>query len=114
MVSRQCRLERARINAANDYGYASVETRRQLRSECLKRCGFVAKDWQLDIAEALILKLDTVLIAGTGFGKTTPFVLPMMLPEPPLEGKRIILIISPLIDLMEEQVSHYTQHIVFP
>lgn len=72
----------------------------------MKRCGYEPTEWQIDIAEALILKLDTVLIAGTGFGKTTPFVLPIML-EPPREGKKIALIISPLIELMQEQVSSY-------
>ena len=37
--------------------------------------------WQLDAAEALILRLDCIVIAETGAGKTIPFVLPLFLPD---------------------------------
>ena len=55
--------------------------------------------WQLDVTEALLLGLDSVVIAGTGSGKTIPFMLPLMLrPNGPL------LIISPLKVLQSDQV----------
>ncbi|KAJ7506438.1 hypothetical protein B0H11DRAFT_1707242, partial [Mycena galericulata] len=36
-------------------------------------------DWQIEVAEALILGLDAVVIAGTGAGKTIPFMMPLLL-----------------------------------
>ena len=33
--------------------------------------------WQLDAAEAIILGLGCVVFAGTGAGKTIPFMLPV-------------------------------------
>jgi superfamily II DNA helicase RecQ len=60
-----------------------------------------AREWQLDVAEALHLRRDCVVIAGTGSGKTTPFLLPLLLPEN--KGK-FALIVSPLLSLQAEQV----------
>src|ERR1700754_2786374 len=37
-----------------------------------------AKPWQLDIGEALSLRLDSILIAGTGWGKTVTFILALL------------------------------------
>lgn len=48
--------------------------------------------WQLDVGEAVRLKLDTVLIAPTDAGKGLPFIMPC------LSGGKV-LIISPLIAL---------------
>jgi hypothetical protein len=90
---------------SKDCEHSSFKTQSRLKVECMKRCRYEPNEWQVDIAEVMILKLDTVLIAGTGFGKNTSFVLPMML-EPPWEGKRIILIILSLIGLLDEHVSH--------
>ena len=39
--------------------------------------GRILYDWQLDAAKALILGLDCVVVAGTGAGKTIPFMLPL-------------------------------------
>ncbi|KAK7027208.1 hypothetical protein R3P38DRAFT_2777274 [Favolaschia claudopus] len=39
----------------------------------------IQKQRQIDVSEALILGLDSVVIAGTGAGKTIPFMLPVML-----------------------------------
>ncbi|KAJ7765434.1 hypothetical protein DFH07DRAFT_680736, partial [Mycena maculata] len=36
-------------------------------------------EWQINVVEALILGLDAVVIAGTGAGKTVPFMLPVLL-----------------------------------
>ena len=46
--------------------------------------------WQLDAAEALILGLDCIVIAGTGAGKTIPFVLPLFSPD--FQDKMVIII----------------------
>ncbi|KAF9537693.1 P-loop containing nucleoside triphosphate hydrolase protein, partial [Agrocybe pediades] len=56
----------------------------------------------LDIAEALLLGLDCSVIAGTGSGKTLPFVLPLL-----VETKKVTIIISPLNALEEDQVSRF-------
>jgi bloom syndrome protein len=60
-------------------------------------------EWQIDVAEALILGLDAVVIAGTGAGKTIPFMLPVL-----LHRDKFVLIISPLKILQEDQVSPIT------
>ena len=39
------------------------------------------RDFQLDVAEALILGLDATVVAGTGSGKTLPWVMPLLLDE---------------------------------
>jgi hypothetical protein len=54
--------------------------------------GMVAYEWQLDVGEALKLRLDCSVIAGTGAGKTIPFnILPLL-----VEKKTVVIIISPL------------------
>ncbi|KDQ56801.1 hypothetical protein JAAARDRAFT_131803, partial [Jaapia argillacea MUCL 33604] len=58
--------------------------------------------WQLDVAEAFILGLDAVVIAGTGAGKTMPFIMPLLLKE---WQNKTIGIISPLKALQRDQVS---------
>ena len=58
-------------------------------------------DWQLDVAKSLILSLDCVVVAGTGAGKTIPFVLPLFVHN---SQDKLILIISLLNALEMEQV----------
>ena len=48
-------------------------------------------EWQLDITEPIILGLDSVVIAGTGAGKTMPFMMPLL-----LDKHKKVIIISPL------------------
>ena len=55
--------------------------------------------WQVDVAEALLLGVDCTVIAGTGAGKTMPFVMPLF-----VETEKIMVIISPLNALEEDQV----------
>lgn len=62
--------------------------------------GLKPYEWQLD-AEALLLRLDLTVIAGTGAGKTIPFILPL-LNDP--NAKSIVLVILPLKELQTEQV----------
>jgi superfamily II DNA helicase RecQ len=65
-----------------------------------KMNGLKPYDWQLDVAEALILGLDCVVIARTGAGKSMPFVMPLfVIPD------KLVIIISPLNALEEDQVS---------
>ncbi|PCH42383.1 acetyl-CoA synthetase-like protein [Wolfiporia cocos MD-104 SS10] len=68
-------------------------------------------DWQLDVTEALLLGLDTIVIAGTGAGKTMPFSMPFLLEE---NREKIIVIISPLDQLEEDQVSDMFLNVYFP
>jgi len=62
----------------------------------------IPHDFQLDVAEALILGLDTTVIAGTGSGKTLPWAMPLLLDE---NKGRACLVISPLKALQVEHVS---------
>ncbi|KAF7324819.1 Bloom syndrome [Mycena kentingensis (nom. inval.)] len=99
-------LEDARLWAGAEYGYHSRHTRDAMRDEFKTRTGHNAHDWQLDVAEALLLRKDCLIIAGTGSGKTTPFLLPLLLPEN--KGK-FALIISPLLSLQSEQAGKFNQ-----
>lgn len=61
--------------------------------------------WQLDVAEALMLEVNSIVIAGTGAGKTLPFVMPL------LNGpEKSIIIISPLKALQQDQVCTMSSH----
>ncbi|KIK78890.1 hypothetical protein PAXRUDRAFT_162801 [Paxillus rubicundulus Ve08.2h10] len=55
--------------------------------------------WQLDCAEALVLGIDCIVLAVTGFGKTLPFTIPSL-----LHPNKITIVISPLNALEEDQV----------
>lgn len=92
---------------ANKGRYDSDGTRSRIVQEVKRRMdGKEPFGWQLDVGEALHLKLDTVLIAGTGSGKTLPFAIP-----PILGGK--ILVISPLLSLQYNQVRCITSFPAF-
>ncbi|KIK78976.1 hypothetical protein PAXRUDRAFT_117743, partial [Paxillus rubicundulus Ve08.2h10] len=54
--------------------------------------------WQLDCAEALVLGIDCIILAGTGFGKTLPFTIPSL-----LHPNKITIVISPLNAIEEDQ-----------
>ena len=60
---------------------------------------FNPHEWQLDVAEALLLGIDSVVIVGTGSGKTILFMLPLV-----LNPEKMVLIISPLKVLQRDQV----------
>ncbi|KLO06459.1 P-loop containing nucleoside triphosphate hydrolase protein, partial [Schizopora paradoxa] len=59
--------------------------------------------WQLDVGEAMHMGLDSVVIAGTGAGKTLPFIMPVVL------GGTVI-IISPLNALQGDQVRRFEKY----
>ena len=95
-------LQKAQEEAFKMRGYQSAATRMKLCAEFTKRNeGLVAYDWQIDVSEALLLGLDCSVIAGTGAGKTMPFVMPLF-----VESDKIMIIISPLNALEEDQVLH--------
>ena len=63
-------------------GYSSEVTRTKLTDRFRELLdGTTPYDWQVDIAEALLLGLDSVLIAGTGAGKTLPFIMPLFVDD---------------------------------
>ena len=93
-------LENARNVAFEKNNFLSDATRTKMHDGLKTRTGMVAYNWQLDVAEALLLGLDCSVIAGTGAGKTTPFILPLL-----VETKKVVVIISPLNSLEEDQVS---------
>ena len=94
-------MERARQLSAKKQNYSSLATCQKLKHELSTRTnGLEAYDWQLDVSEALLLGLDCTVIAGTGAGKTMPFVMPLF-----IQPQKIILVISPLNALEEDQVS---------
>lgn len=49
--------------------------------------------------------LDCVVIAGTGSGKTMPFAMPLLVD---ITKKKMVIVISPLNDLEEDQVNYLT------
>ena len=79
---------------AKKEGYGSLATRRTLSDSMTALCpGIMPYDWQVDLAEALTLGLDTTVIARTGSGKTLPWAIPLLLEQ---DRDRICLVISPL------------------
>ncbi|KAJ6570004.1 hypothetical protein B0H10DRAFT_1831904 [Mycena sp. CBHHK59/15] len=65
--------------ARKQNGYDSAVTRRDLAHLFEDEYKKPPYDWQIDVSEALIIGLDAVVIAGTGAGKTIPFMMPLLL-----------------------------------
>jgi ATP-dependent helicase YprA (DUF1998 family) len=95
-------FDSARHNAAKKKGYSSSSTRAQLSTLFRARFGSDPYEWQLDVTEAILLGLDSIVIAGTSSGKTIPFMLPLL-----LDDKKKVVILSPLKVLQEDQVSYF-------
>ncbi|KAK6969037.1 P-loop containing nucleoside triphosphate hydrolase protein [Favolaschia claudopus] len=96
-------LEKARLDALKTRGYQSAPTRARIRNEFTTRTqGLIAHEWQVNVAEALHLGLDCSLIAGTGAGKTMPFVMPLF-----ENSDQIVVVISPLNVLEIDQASRF-------
>jgi len=71
-------LKNACNAALKDRNYNSEGTRQRMSQKLQDVFDErIPYDWQLDAAEALILGLDCVVVAGTGAGKTIPFMLPL-------------------------------------
>ncbi|KAF9222259.1 hypothetical protein BS17DRAFT_708598, partial [Gyrodon lividus] len=84
--------------ATHKHQYDSVETHIGLTRLVTHSCGKVPYPCQLDVTVAMILGVDSVVIAGTGAGKTLPFVMPL-----PHNKTKSIIIISPLKALQQDQ-----------
>ncbi|KAK7006938.1 hypothetical protein R3P38DRAFT_2450501, partial [Favolaschia claudopus] len=65
--------------AATESGYDSRRVRAAMNDALKTRANYDAHPWQLDVAVALLLRIDCLVVAGTGSGKTTPFLLPLLL-----------------------------------
>ncbi|KAF4586198.1 hypothetical protein EYR38_010472 [Pleurotus pulmonarius] len=89
--------------ATKERKYSTVATRLKIQNEFAERNGGKKPyKWQLNVAEALLLGLDCTVIAGTGAGKTMPFVMPLF-----IEAKKVVIVISPLNALEEDQASRF-------
>lgn len=93
-------LNEARVRAKKIHKFDSHQTRLKI-TEQFENCtnGKKPYDWQLNVTEALLLGLDCVVIAGTGAGKTMPFMMPLL-----MHPKKHIIIISPFDALEIDQV----------
>jgi len=74
--------------------------RSDLKSIFRDRFGKDPYERQLDVTEAILLGLDSVVIVGTGAGKTMPFMIPLL-----LDDKKKVIIISLLKILQADQCS---------
>lgn len=93
-------LQKAWDDVFKKSSYQSASTRATLHAEfCHRNAGKVPYAWQVDVREELHLGLDCSVIAGTGAGETMPFVMPLF-----LDPKKIVVVISPLNALEEDQV----------
>ncbi|KAJ7745181.1 P-loop containing nucleoside triphosphate hydrolase protein [Mycena maculata] len=95
-------LREAREKARKKHGYDWQATRRDLARIFEEEYKKPPYDWQIDVAEALLLGLDAVVIAGTGAGKTIPFMMPVL-----LHRDKFVLVVSPLKVLQEDQASRF-------
>ena len=87
---------------SKNVGYDSQATRHLLSDTVTALCPTIKPyDWQVDVAEALALGLDTTVIAGTVSGDTLPWALPLLLEE---NRDKTCLIISPLNELEADHV----------
>ncbi|KAH9915608.1 P-loop containing nucleoside triphosphate hydrolase protein, partial [Fomitopsis serialis] len=98
-------LAAARDLVTRTYGYNSERAQQIMSDEFfLNSRGNRPYKWQLDIAEALLLGLNCTAIAGTGRGKTIPFMLPMFLPK---NMKKMVAVMSPLKNLQRDQARQF-------
>ncbi|KAJ7103240.1 P-loop containing nucleoside triphosphate hydrolase protein [Mycena belliarum] len=95
-------LQEARDKARVKSNYDSAVTRRDLTRLFEESFKKPAYGWQLDVSEAFILGMDILVIAGTGAGKTIPFMMPLLLMR-----EKFSLIISPLKVLQEDQAKRF-------
>ncbi|KAI0683129.1 P-loop containing nucleoside triphosphate hydrolase protein, partial [Cytidiella melzeri] len=99
-------LEETRKDAEANRKFDSASARQMMTEECLRHTGNTPYSWQLDISEAILLGLDSVLMAGTGAGKTLPFVLPLLVDK---TGYSKIIIVSTLNELEQDQAARFNK-----
>ncbi|KAH9964007.1 P-loop containing nucleoside triphosphate hydrolase protein [Russula compacta] len=98
-------LRTAQAKATKSYKYDSKETRAMIISKF--KHTFNDKppyDWQIDTCKALLLRLDCIVIAGTGAGKTLLFAIPLLMD---LTCQKMVIIISPLNTLEYDQAEPF-------
>ncbi len=96
-------LNIARAAALKSRQYNSNKTRHDITLEFEKAFdGKTPYEWQVDVTEALLLRLDCIVIAGTGAGKTMPFAMPLLLDK---TKRKMVIVVSPLKELQKDQVS---------
>ncbi|KAJ7114322.1 P-loop containing nucleoside triphosphate hydrolase protein [Mycena epipterygia] len=95
-------LQAAREKARRRDNYDSARTRRELTRLFEEKFQKPPYEWQIDVSEAIVLGLDAVVIAGTGAGKTIPFMMPLL-----LHPQKFVLVISPLKILQEDQAKRF-------
>ena len=69
----------SRKSAKKKTQYNSNKTQNDLSRLFQKHFGNDPYDWQIDVSEAMILRLDAIVIAGTGSEKTMPFMMPLLI-----------------------------------
>ncbi|KAF4587081.1 hypothetical protein EYR40_011102 [Pleurotus pulmonarius] len=96
-------LREAVLLATRRRKYDSALTRAKIHEEFTrKNPGKSPYSWQINVAEAILLGLDCTVIAGTGAGKTMPFIMPLF-----VQPQRVVLVISPLNALEEDQAERF-------
>ncbi|CAK5270381.1 unnamed protein product [Mycena citricolor] len=95
-------LEEAHEKARKKSNYDAEKTRQELEELFEAHFQKPAHPFQIDFAEAMILGLDSILIAGTGAGKSITYMLPAL-----HQCDKLVLIISPLKILQEDQVERF-------
>ena len=88
-------LEKARWAAAVKKGYDYTTTHTEVWQLFRQWFGQDPYKWQIDVTEAILLELDSVVIAGTGAGKMMPLLLQLA---------QKVIIVSPLKILQADQV----------
>ncbi|KAJ6451972.1 hypothetical protein C8R45DRAFT_1113313 [Mycena sanguinolenta] len=94
-------LQAAHQKARRKTKYDSARTQRNLAHLFEENFKKPPYKWQIDVSEALVLRLDAVVLAGTGAGKTIPFMMPLL-----LDRKKFVLVISLLKILQEDQAKY--------
>jgi ATP-dependent helicase YprA (DUF1998 family) len=101
-------LQEARLATLEGQSYNSDATREAMTQGLQKVFdGKSPYPWQLDAAEAIFLGLDCIAIAGTGAGKTIPFVLPLLAGD---SSNKMVIVISPLNAVAFNQVLCSVSH----
>ncbi|KAH6866275.1 P-loop containing nucleoside triphosphate hydrolase protein [Coprinopsis sp. MPI-PUGE-AT-0042] len=85
------------VEAAEKNGYDLKKTREDIERLFEERFKKKPYQWQMDVTEAMIVGLDSFVIAGTGSGKTMPFMMPLL-----TDKRKKAIIISPLKLLQED------------
>ena len=97
------KLDHACQLAQEKSGYCSTRFHEHLRDEFISQTGGKRPyQWQLDAAEAFDLGLHCTILAGTGAGKTLPFIMPAF-----VNPRNVYIIVSPLNALEEDQVKFF-------